>query len=272
MNLHDHVIRQGVSSGRTEMSKIDIVDIDSTNVCDFGLCGYKSLEQEGYKRKTEWLKKRFAEGMEVKVLRSPKDGAVGYIEYTPGEYTWRPIEAPGYLTIHCVMIYRKKYKEAGYGSLLLSECLQDAKKRKVNGVAAVTSGGTWMPGSGLFRKHGFESIDTAPPSFDLMVKKMRRGPLPRVRGGWEQTARKCGKGLVIIRSDQCPCIAKFAREITEAARDLGISVRVKELKTCKQAQNVPSAYGIFNLVYDGHLIADHPISKTRFMSNMKRLS
>ncbi len=254
------------------MSEIEVVNIDSTNVCDYGLCGYKSLKQEGYKRKTEWLNKRFTEGMRVKVLHVPKEGAVGYIEYTPGEYTWRPIEAPGYLAIHCIMIYRKKYKEAGYGWLLLDECLRDAKKRKVNGVAAVTSGGTWMAGSGLFLKHGFESVDTAPPSFDLMVKKMRNGPLPRFRGGWEEKARKCGRGLVIIRSDQCPCIAKFSGDITEAAHALGISVRVKELKTCKQAQNVPSAYGIFNLVYDGRLIADHPISKTRFMSIMKQVS
>ena len=254
------------------MSKIEVVNIDSTNVCDCGLCGYKSLEQEGYRRKTGWLKKRFTEGMGVKVLWAPTEGAVGYIEYTPGEYTWRPIEAPGYLTIHCIMIYRKKYKEAGYGSLLLDECLKDAKRRKVNGLAAVTSGGRWMAGSGLFLKHGFESADTAPPSFDLMVKKMRKGPLPRFRGGWEEAARKCGRGLVIIRSDQCPCIAKFAGEITDAADDLGISVRVKELKTCKQAQNVPSAYGIFNLVYDGRLIADHPVSKTRFLSIMKQVS
>ena len=253
------------------MSEIEVVNIDSGNVCNLSLCGYKSLEQEGYRRKTEWLKKRFPEGMGVKVLHVPGEGAVGYIEYTPGEYTWRPVEAPGYLTIHCIMIYRKKYKEAGCGSLLLNECLKDAKKRKVNGVAAVTSGGTWMAGRGLFVKHGFESVDAAPPSFDLMVKKMRKGPLPRFRGGWEERARKCGKGLVIIRSDQCPCIAKSAKEIAETADALGISVRVKELKTCRQAQNVPSPYGIFNLVYDGRLIADHPISKTRFMSIMKRV-
>jgi len=49
-------------------------------------------------------------------------------------------------------------------------------------------------------------------------------------------------------------------------------VSVRELKTCKQAQNAPSAYGIFNLVYNGRLIADHPISKTRFLSVMRQVS
>ncbi len=257
---------------RTEMSKVEIIDIDSSNVCDHGYCGYKSPKQEGYRRKTEWLKERFAEGMRLKVLHAPDEGDVGFIEYIPGEYTWRPIEARGYLVIHCIMIHRKKYKEAGYGSRLLEECLRDAKKTRANGVAAVTSKGTWMAGSGLFVKHGFESVDSGPPSFELMAKKMKKGPLPRFRGGWEERARSYGKGLVIIRSDQCPCTAKFTGEILETAKTLGMNARVKELRTCKQAQSAPSPYGIFNIVYNGRLIADHPISKTRFRNIIKQVS
>jgi len=253
------------------MSEVEIINIDSSNVCDYGFCGYKSPKQEGYRRKTEWLKKRFAEGMTLKVLHAPGEGAVGFIEYIPGEHTWRPIEARGYLTIHCIMIHRKKYKEAGYGSLLLEECLRDAKKMKANGVAVVTSKGTWMAGSGLFVKHGFESVDSAPPSFELFVKKMKKGPLPRFRGGWEERARSCGKGLVIIRSDQCPCTAKFTGEILDTAKGLGMNARVEELRTCRQAQNAPSPYGIFNIVYNGRLIADHPISKTRFRNIIKQI-
>ena len=254
------------------MSEVEIIDIDSSNVCDYGFCGYKSPKQEGYRRKTEWLKQRFAEGMRLKVLSAADEGSVGFIEYIPGEYTWRPIDARGYLTIHCIMIHKRTYKQAGYGSLLVEQCLKDAKKSKANGVAVITSKGTWMAGSELFVKHGFESVDSAPPSFELLAKKMKKGPLPTFRGGWEARARSYGKGLVIIRSDQCPCIAKFAEEILDTCKALGVSARVKELKTCKQAQNAPSPYGIFNIVYDGRLIADHPISKTRFKNVMKQMS
>jgi hypothetical protein len=210
--------------------------------------------------------------MRFKILHAPGEGAVGFIEYIPGEYTWRPIDAKGYLTIHCIMIHRKKYKETGYGSLLLEECLQDAKKVKAKGVAVVTSKGTWMAGSGLFLKHGFECVDSAPPSFELLAKKMRQGPLPRFRAGWEKRARSYGKGLVLIRSDQCPCISKFASEILDASKAMGMTPRVKELKTCKEAQGAPSPYGIFNIVYDGRVIADHPISKSRFRNIMKQIS
>jgi hypothetical protein len=51
-----------------------------------------------------------------------------------------------------------------------------------------------------------------------------------------------------------------------------MSARIEELKTCTQAQNAPSAYGIFNIVFNGEVIADHPISARRFANIMtKRL-
>ena len=121
-------------------------------------------------------------------------------------------------------------------------------------------------------KHGFEAVDSAPPSFELFARKTKKGPLPRFKGGWEKKARSYGKGLVIIRSDQCPCVAKSAREILETAQSLGMDSRVKELNTCRQAQNAPSPYGIFNIVYNGRLIADHPIGRTRFKNIMKQIA
>jgi GNAT superfamily N-acetyltransferase len=250
------------------MSKVEIIDANAANIGDFGFCGFKDMKQEGYRRKTAWLTKRFAEGMRFKILNAPDEGAVGFIEYTPGEKTWRPIEAPGYLVVHCVMIHRKKYKGKGYGSLLLDACLQDAKRVKSNGVATVASGGTWMATSGLFLKEGFECVDAAAPSYELLVKKLRRAQSPRFKRGWQQRLRRYGQGLTIIRSDQCPCIAKFTGDIQATSKELGIRAKVVELQNCKQAQNAPSAYGVFNIVYDGELIADHPISAKRFSNIM----
>ena len=147
------------------VKEIEIIDTNLGNICDYGFCGYKSIKQEGYKRKIDWLKKRFSEGMKFKVLHSVKDGDVGFIEYAPGKYTWRPVEASGYLVIDCIAIMSRKYKEKGYGSLLVEECLKDAKKDKMQGVAVVTRRGTWMAGNDLFLKNGFEVVDKAPPDF-----------------------------------------------------------------------------------------------------------
>jgi hypothetical protein len=90
------------------MNHVEIIDTNPDNICKYGFCGYKNIKQEGYKRKIDWLKKRFSEGMKFKVLCSAKDGSVGFIEYIPGKYTWRAVEARGYMVTHCMMIISKK--------------------------------------------------------------------------------------------------------------------------------------------------------------------
>ena len=58
------------------MERIEIIDTTADNICNYGFCGYKDIKQEGYRRKINWLKKRFAEGMKFKILHSTERGAV----------------------------------------------------------------------------------------------------------------------------------------------------------------------------------------------------
>ena len=252
------------------MARIEIIDTDAATICDHGFCGFRDARNEGYERKTAWLKKRFAEGLKFKVLQV--DGVdAGMIEYVPGEHTWRPVDAPGYMVIHCVMIDKKRYKGKGYGLLLIEDCVADAKRAGMVGVAVVTSRGTWMASRDVFLRCGFECVDTAPPSFELLAKKLRNAPSPRFKTGWDRTLRRYGSGLTIIKSDQCPCIAKCTHDILRACKTLRIRPKVVELKTGSQARNAPSAYGIFNVIYEEKLVAEHPISSTRFLNIMRKL-
>jgi hypothetical protein len=249
-----------------------MIDTNAGNICDFPLCGYKNIKQDGYKRKTDWLKERFQEGMKVRILHSAQDGSVGMIEYVPGKYAWRPVQADGYMFIHCLFIIPKKLKGKGYGLLMVDECLRDAKTEKMHGAAVVTRKGTWMAGKGLFLKKGFEIFDTAPPDFELLAKKFKKSaPSPRFKGDWDKRLRKYDKGLTIIRSDQCPYAAKAVREISETAeKTYRIKSRVVQLKSSKEAQRAPSPFGVFSIILDGRLVADHPISNTRFVNIMKK--
>ena len=155
------------------MARIEIIDTDAATICDHGFCGFKDAKHEGYKRKTDWLKRRFAEGLKFKVLQV--DGVdAGMIEYIPGEQTWRPVDARGYMVIHCLMIAKKKYKGQGYGLLLIEDCVADTKRAGMAGVAVVASRGTWMVGPEVFLRRGFACVDTAPPSFELLAKKLRK--------------------------------------------------------------------------------------------------
>jgi hypothetical protein len=45
-----------------------------------------------------------------------------------------------------------------------------------------------------------------------------------------------------------------------------------DLENASQARDAPSAYGIFNVIYDGTVVSEHPISGTRFLNIMRKLS
>jgi len=48
------------------------------------------------------------------------------------------------------------------------------------------------------------------------------------------------------------------------AAEYGLKLKVTELKSAREAQNAPSTYGIFSLLWNGKLLSDHYVSKGRF--------
>jgi GNAT superfamily N-acetyltransferase len=255
------------------MSDMRIVDMNAENIFDYGFCGIKNTRHEGFRKKADWLKKRFTEGMRYKVLYSEEKGAVGLIEYIPGEYAWRGIEAQGYTVIHCLCIFHKLARGKGVATQMIEECIKDAKKEKKHGVAVVTRKGAWMIGKDLFMKNGFEVVDRAEPDFELLVKKFKKdAPSPKFKGNWDKTLAKYKKGLTILWSDQCPSIAKSIQEIRKIIKErYKIKANIVEITDHEQAQNAPSPYAIFSLIYDGELLAFHPISSKRFMNIMDKV-
>ncbi len=247
------------------MSDVKIVTIDENNISECPPKCFLNPKNEGYLIKREWLQKRFSDGLIIKQLYTEDEKkCIGFIEYVPGEYAWRAVDAKGYLFIHCLWISPNKYKDKGYGSLLVEECVKDAEKQGKCGVAVLTSEGPFMAGKDLFLKKGFKSVSSVKPSFELMVKTLKRGPKPKFMD-WENQLSKYN-GLNMIYSNQCPWVARFIDELDEIAKKKDLELKVTELKNAKEAQNAPSVYASFNLVYDGKLLADHYISKTRFLN------
>ena len=251
------------------MKEYEVIDTNADNIGGCGICGRKPGRTEGHRRKCDWLKKRYAEGLRFKVLRSREFGDIGVIEYAPGSHAWRPVEAEGYFVIHCLMVNRKHLGK-GLGTLLLDSCLRDAKKSKCRGVAVVTSSDSFMARRDLFIKAGFTPVDSFPP-YELLVKKFNKAaPDPRFIVDRERALKRHAKGLTILAADQCPYVAKSVERITEASRTLGLEPRVVRVGTAKASRELPTPYGVFCILYDGKLIAERPISATRFMSIMRR--
>lgn len=259
------------------MSEYEIVDTNAENIGACGLCGNKNPSNLGHRRKTNWLKERYAEGLRYKVLRSEKFGDIGMIEYAPGNHAWRPVEAEGYLVIHCLWVLGK-HKGKGLGSLLLESCLEDARKSKCRGVAVVTSSDSLMAGSDLFLKAGFVPVDrilgssqaSAAP-YELLVKKFKKtAPDPRFIVARDRPLQKHRKGLTILAADQCPMVPKWVQDIADASRTLGLEPKVVRVGSAEASRELPTPYGVFSIIYDGKLIAHRPISATRFLNIMRR--
>jgi GNAT superfamily N-acetyltransferase len=246
---------------------MNIVEVNKENVSEKGFFCYMSKRKsEGYRRKLRWLNDRFDEGMKIKML-DLEQGGRGFIEYIPGEFAWRAVNARGYMFIHCVWVVGKS-KGKGYATLLLNECAKDAEKFGMKGVAAVTSEGNWLVGKKFFLKHGFESVDRYPP-FELMVKKISASPSPSFSGDFEERLRGYGKGLTIIRSDQCPYVDAAVKVALDAAKEFGIKANVVELKSSEDVRRLsPSPYGVFSIVYDGRLISYHNLAKKELIKNL----
>ncbi|MFC1639437.1 hypothetical protein ACFL3B_01580 [Gemmatimonadota bacterium] len=232
-----------------------ILDVDGRNIEDHGFFCYMSKKKSvGYQRKLAWLKSRFSEGMRIRLLELPDRG---FIEYLPGEYAWRAVDAQGYMFVHCLWVVGQS-KGKGFASALLDECLCDAKVAKMEGVAMLTSEKNWLLKKRFLEKHGFEKAAGSPPSFSLMVKRFGKGKPPSLLDNSSTVRRKFSKGLTVFRSDQCPYIEDATKTALDAAERAGIESRVVELRSADDVRRLsPTPFGVFGIVLNGRLLSYH---------------
>ncbi|MBU1625920.1 GNAT family N-acetyltransferase [bacterium] len=246
---------------------IKIISLNEENLSIYvkGVSCLINPREEGVQKKIKWLKERFPEGLRVKLLYNEENKkVVGFIEYTAGEYAWRAIEASNHIFIHCIWIHAKKDQMNGLGSILIAESVRDAREEKKDGVVAISSEGAFMTGKNLFLRNGFISIAEAKPSFNLMVKSLKKASLPKFKD-YELQLKKY-KGLHIVYSNQCPWVARSIDTLRMTATKEGLNIQINEIKNAREAQDAPSIYAVFNLINNGKILADHYISQRRFQN------
>ena len=234
-----------------------IIDVTADNVEEKGFfCLMSRRTSDGYQRKLEWLRARFKEGLCIKML-DLSEGGRGFIEYIPGEYAWRPVDAAGFVFIHCLWVVGKS-KGKGFASLLLEGCLADAERLGSQGVAMVTSEGNWLVGRKLLLRHGFERVDRAEPGYELQVKAFGTAPPPSFPTDWSRRAARFGQGLTVVRTDQCPYLDDAVNAALEAGRERGLKTSVVELTNPQEIrERAPSPYGVFTIVLDGEVLSHY---------------
>jgi L-amino acid N-acyltransferase YncA len=253
------------------MHDIEIIELNESNLTEHALCTITNSKHEGLRQKREWIKDRLEEGLKVKVLHSEKAGDVGMIEYIPGKYAWRTVNAEKYMFIHCIFIAKKGYQRKGYGNLLIQECINEAKEKKMHGVATIASKSAFLPEKRIFLKNDFKLIDTALPAYELLALKFGRYKEPSFPVDLAKRLDKYKKGLTIFTSKQCPFLVKVVQEVEQTAKENNIIPKIIEMKDHRDAQNSPIGYGCFGMIWNGKIIADHPISNGRFKNILKKM-
>lgn len=247
---------------------MEIIDLNSENVEEHGCYCVKDRNYPGYINKISWLKEAFKQGLKVKYLYSKKNGYLGFIEYISGENSWRGFSNPDYMFIHCLYVAKKANRNLNYGKLLLEESKKDAINSNKLGVAVISSGKAMLAENSIFLKNGFKVVGSRPPKYQLLVNQIRDGKLPDFSS--DHSLSKYNQGLYIIYTDQCPFTQKSVDSIAKVAKEYKLDLKVIRLNSPKEAQEAPSIYGVYNLIYNGKLIAEHYISEKRFKNILEK--
>lgn len=258
------------------MEEMKIIDMTPENIADYGVCGYKDFNKHPeLQRKIDWFNKYYKKGLKIKIVISEKGSYQGMLEYIPGKYAHRPVEADGYMFIHCLFVgFLKEFKGKGYATSLIQSCINEAKNEDMKGVAVVTRKGSFMAKDDIFFKLGFEVVDKAEPDFHLLVLKFDpSAENPSFKVDSQKNLERYGKGLTILRSPQCPYTEKNVNAIVESARNIfQLETQVIDLDEADVTQDSPCPFGVFCIIYDGKIISHHPISNGRFMNIMEKMS
>jgi GNAT superfamily N-acetyltransferase len=253
--------------GQLGKRKFTLEKVGPDNLAACGLGCLADPKHVGHPAKVAWLERRFAEGLRYLLCRDPKGKPLAFLEYVPGEHAWRPVDAKGWLFVHCLWVYPSGQKIGGLGTRLIRACIDQARDAGAVGVAAMVSDGTWMASKHVFLKNGFEQIAEA-DRFELVVHRLQPGAAPKFRDISANLARY--QGLHVVYTAQCPMLPKSVSDLAGMAAEHGLELQVTVLDSPQEAQQrAPSYYGVYSLVWNGRLLSDHYVSKGRF-SNLLR--
>ncbi|TKJ26111.1 MAG: GNAT family N-acetyltransferase [Promethearchaeota archaeon Loki_b31] len=254
-----------------------IIDINEENIDELELfCKKTKKKLVGYQNKVKWIKERFKEGLKYKLLivkEGNKETSRGMIEYIPGEYNWRGIQANGWMVIHCLWVVGK-HKKKGYGSNLLQESIKDAKKAGMHGVVGMSADkGGWLPKTKIYLNNGFEKVDEIKPYFGLFAIIFNdKAPKPKFYPISDKKVEEYRKGVHFLYSDQCPYIVDLVDELEKEFNTKNESLNAIKLKNCREAQqNGVHPYGTYCIACNGEITLYKHTTKKEILTFLNKI-
>lgn len=212
--------------------------------------------------KKEWLRGRFDEGLVF--LKADIRGKC-FIQYVPAENAWTPINADGYMYIDCLWV-SGQYKGKGYAKELLEACVEDAKKKGMQGLVVLSSEKKlpFLSDPKFLSYHGFKVADKANPSYVLYYLPFEADhKVPQFKEQVKSPAIN-EKGWVLYYSAACPFTAKYVPLIEGIAKEKNILFQAIKLSSTKEAQAAPAPFTIYSLFQDGKFVTNEILSEKKF--------
>lgn len=221
-------------------------NLDSEHLC----CAISDKKHQcGVDSKREWLKDRITDGHVFRKLDAK--GKV-FIEYSPLEKAWVPIEGDNFIYIYCMWV-SGSFKGKGYGKTLLESCIDDAKAQKKSGICVISSKKKkpFLSDKKFMEAFGFETVDSV-SDYELLALSFD-GSKPR----FTENAKKMEtseKGLAIYYSSQCPFVANCIKEITEYCNSNDIRLNLIYVDSLEKAKSVPCVFNNWAVFYNGKFV------------------
>lgn len=245
---------------------MNIITIDKSNIDQEHICCAIGNDKQNKSRadlKKEWMKARFDEGLTFK--RFDQRGKL-FIEYMPIETVWKPVIGTNFMVINCLWV-SGQFKGKGLSTQLLNECIQDAKAKKMDGIAVVSSAKVkpFLTDKKLYLKHGFEVVDSALPDFELLVLKFNQDASnPKFADHVKNGACSNHQGFTFIYSDQCPFMDEYVNLLSTISRGKEISCEIIKLKSHQEAQQMGSPFGTLGIYYNGEFKTHELMPEKKF--------
>lgn len=247
---------------------MELITITPDNIDQSGVYCIKDKNAVGYQDKIHWYRSYFKQGLRMIIAKGKDEKQMGFIEYMPAEIAWRPLIAPGFLFIQCMFVYPNKNRSLGLGTTLIKEVEKQALAWGKNGICSFTSKGPWINDQRLLKKNDFLLIDKL-ERFELLAKKFDHSFADPHFINWTDN-RKGLNGWHLFYANQCPWHAKAVEVLVEVADQYNLNLVVHPLKKPEDVWASPSGFGVFSLVRDGRVLADHYISERRFKNILRK--
>ena len=232
-----------------EYINLDENNIESEHIC----CAIGDPKHQiGVDKKKDWIKSKLKDGH---VFRKLNQRGKIFIEYEPIETAWVPITGKNYEYIYCLWV-AGSFKGKGIGKELLEYAIEDAKKKKMNGICTVVTKKKkpFIGDKKFFEHFGFIVIDSI-DDYELMALSFKDSELPK----FNDNARKMkidSNDFTIYYSNECPYVEYEVNELSEYAKNKNIKLNFVKIDSLELAKNAPCVFNNWANFYKGNFISN----------------